>query len=130
MDKLHPRLAGPLGGAEEQHTELLQVSGRDGVRLSRFPLPQQSCYHCEYWDHFRSFSLCDAGGLFECSPVFVRCVNAGLHLSSEWNSHPSHLGHQLWQASSVIQDLREYSVNVYLDISSMSLHFLSLAGSL
>lgn len=27
VDKLHPWMAGPLGGPEKQHTELLQVSG-------------------------------------------------------------------------------------------------------
>lgn len=27
VDKLHPWLAGPLGGAEKQHAELLQVPG-------------------------------------------------------------------------------------------------------
>lgn len=41
-------MAGPLGGPEEQHAELLQVPGWDGVRLPGFPLPEQGCHHCEY----------------------------------------------------------------------------------
>jgi len=49
VDKLHPWMAGPLGGPQKQHTELLQVSGWDRVRLPGFPLPQQSRYHCEYY---------------------------------------------------------------------------------
>lgn len=41
-------MARPLGRAEEQHLELLQISGRARVWLPRFPLPQQGCHHSEY----------------------------------------------------------------------------------
>lgn len=41
-------MAGPLGRAEEQHLELLQIPGRARIRLSRLPVPQQGGDHSEY----------------------------------------------------------------------------------
>lgn len=80
VDQLHPRLAGPLGGPEEQHAELLQVSGWDRVRLPGFPLPQQGRRHCEYCGSFATkqlffllivlwYSTTIYAQVFEVSPV-------------------------------------------------------------
>lgn len=45
VDQLHPWLAGSLGRAEEQHSELLQVSGWEGVWLQGLAVPQQGRHH-------------------------------------------------------------------------------------
>lgn len=48
VDKLHTRMAGPMGRVEKQYFELLQVGGWTGIWLQGVLVPQQGCHHSKY----------------------------------------------------------------------------------